>query len=69
MMLAGSVNKDVVNLLNRAGGEAVGLCGKDGRLLFARKTFARGEDIGQVGAVESVNTKVLDVLCASGIIP
>lgn len=70
MMLAGSVNKDVVNLLNRAGGEAVGLCGKDGRLLFARKTFSpEGEDIGQVGEVDSVNTKVLDVLCGSGIIP
>lgn len=70
MMLAGSVNKDIVTLLNQAGGEAVGLSGKDGRLLYARKTSTPdGEDIGQVGEVDSVNTKVLDVLCDNGIIP
>lgn len=70
MMLAGSVNKDIVNLLNHAGGEAVGLSGKDGRLLFARKTLSpEGEDIGQVGDIVSVNTKVLDALCGSGFIP
>ncbi|HOH41899.1 MAG TPA: acetylglutamate kinase, partial [Candidatus Hydrogenedentes bacterium] len=50
MMLAGSVNKDIVNLINCAGGEAVGLCGKDGRMLYARKKLAEsGEDLGQVG--------------------
>jgi acetylglutamate kinase len=70
MMLAGSVNKDIVNLLNQAGGEAVGLCGKDGRLLFARKTYSpEGEDIGQVGEVSSVNTKVLKALYENGMIP
>lgn len=70
MMLAGSVNKDIVNLLNHAGGEAVGLCGKDGRLLYARKKFSPdGEDIGQVGEVASVNTKVLKALCDNGMIP
>ncbi|MFA7693450.1 MAG: acetylglutamate kinase [Candidatus Hydrogenedentales bacterium] len=70
MMLAGSVNKDIVNLLNQAGGEAVGLSGKDGKLLCARKIAVSGdEDIGLVGEVERVNTKVLDVLCDNGIIP
>ncbi len=70
MMLAGSVNKDIVNLLNNAGGEAVGLSGKDGRFLCARKVAsADGEDIGQVGEIVSVNPKVLHVLCQSGIIP
>ena len=70
MMLAGSVNKDIVNLLNHAGGEAVGMFGKDGRLLYARKKFSPdGEDIGQVGEVASVNTKVLKALCDNGMIP
>lgn len=70
MMLAGSVNKDIVNLLNLAGGEAVGLCGKDGQLLFARKVFSdKGEDIGQVGEIASVNTKVLKALYENGMIP
>jgi acetylglutamate kinase len=70
MMLAGSVNKDIVNLLNHAGGEAVGLCGKDGRLLYARKKYtAAGEDIGQVGEIVKVNTKVVKALCDNGLIP
>ena len=70
MMLAGSVNKDIVTLLSQAGAEAVGLSGKDGRLLYARKAAAPdGEDIGHVGEIDSVNTKVLDVLCENGIIP
>ena len=70
MMLAGSVNKDIVNLLNHAGGEAVGLCGKDGRLLYARKAVsADGEDLGQVGEVSSVHTKVLKALYENGMIP
>lgn len=70
MMLAGSVNKDIVNLLNHAGGEAVGLCGKDGRLLLARKALSPGgEDLGQVGEVAKVNTKVLKALYDNGMIP
>ncbi len=70
MMLAGSVNKDIVNLLNHAGGEAVGLCGKDGRLLYARKvTTDTDEDVGQVGEITNVNTKVLKALYENGMIP
>lgn len=70
MMLAGAVNKDIVTLLNNAGGEAVGLCGKDGRMLYARKTNSpEGEDIGHVGEITSVNTKVLKALCDSDLIP
>ena len=70
MMLAGSVNKDIVTLLNNAGAEAVGLCGKDGRMLYARKVMSpEGEDIGHVGEIASVNTKVLKALCDNGLIP
>ncbi len=70
MMLCGQVNKDIVNLLNQAGGEAVGLSGKDGRLLFARKIERQdGEDIGHVGEIASVNPKVVRTICAAGMIP
>ncbi|MCK5863054.1 MAG: acetylglutamate kinase [Candidatus Hydrogenedentes bacterium] len=70
MTLAGSVNKDIVTLLNQAGGEAVGLCGKDGRLLQARKVLSPdGEDIGQVGEITRVNTKVLKALYDNDMIP
>lgn len=70
MMLCGQVNKDIVNLLNQAGGEAVGLSGKDGRLLFARKVERQdGEDIGHVGEIASVNPKVVRTICGAGMIP
>lgn len=70
MTLAGSVNKDIVNLINCAGGEAVGLSGKDGRMLYARKKQSEsGEDLGQVGEITSVNVRVLTALCESGMIP
>lgn len=70
MVLAGKINKDIVNLLNLAGGEAVGLSGKDGRLLQACQIESEdGGDIGHVGRITFVNTKVLKVLCQAGIIP
>jgi len=70
MMLCGQVNKEIVALLNRAGGEAVGLSGKDGNLLLARKIEAQdGEDIGRVGQIVSVNTRVLKAVYDAGMIP
>lgn len=70
MVLAGSVNKDIVNLINQAGGTAVGLCGKDGNLLHARKIeLEDGADIGHVGQIETVHSTIVDVLCTAGMIP
>lgn len=70
MMLCGQVNKEIVALLNRAGGEAVGLSGKDGNLLIACRIEAQdGEDIGRVGQIVSVNTRVLRAVCEAGMIP
>ena len=70
MTLAGTVNKDIVALLNQAGGQAVGLCGKDGKLLQAQKIVSEsGEDIGHVGRITKVDTRVVDVLCAAEMIP
>jgi acetylglutamate kinase len=79
MVLGGSVNKEIVSLLNRNGGKAIGLTGKDGQLIRAKKLkvtqrtpdLAKTEiiDIGHVGEVEKINTEVLDMLVHSDFIP
>ncbi len=78
MVLAGKVNKEMVNLINAAGGRAVGLSGKDGLLLKAQKMeFYRPRpdeppeiiDIGLVGEVTSVNTDLILTLQAQNFIP
>lgn len=70
MVLAGSVNKNIVSLINQAGGSAVGLCGKDANLLYASKMeLDDGVDIGYVGNIDTVNAKILNVLCDAEIIP
>lgn len=67
MVLVGRVNKEIVALINQAGGSAVGLCGKDGNLITARPQGDEG--IGFVGEVSSVNPKILEALVKSGYIP
>ena len=79
MVLAGNINKQVVTAVQKAGGRAVGLSGKDGRLIEARKltrTIKDADshieevlDLGFVGEPVSINTAVLDVLRESEIIP
>lgn len=79
MVLGGQVNKEIVSLINAHGGIAVGLTGKDGNLIRARKLevtgapdeFNRSEiiDIGHVGEVAEVNTTVIDMLTNSNVIP
>ncbi len=78
MVLAGRVNKEIVNLINAAGGAAVGLSGKDGQLLKAQKLeFYRPRedeppeiiDIGLVGEVTQVNTALIRTLQAQHFIP
>jgi acetylglutamate kinase len=70
MVLAGTVNKDIVSLINQAGGEAVGLCGKDGNLMHACQIeMEDGSNIGHVGRVTRVRAKVIDALCREGMIP
>ena len=69
MTLAGSVNKEVVGLVNRAGGNAVGLCGIDNNLITAKKFAPKGYDLGLVGEVDSVNVDWLNKLIASGVMP
>lgn len=67
MVLVGRVNKELVSLINRAGGKAVGLCGKDGNLIKARPEGREG--IGFVGEVNSVDINLLNSLVSSGYIP
>ncbi len=70
MVLAGTVNKDIVTLINQAGGDAVGLSGKDGNLLHAKKIeLEDGVDIGNVGEIVSVHSKVINVMCDADMIP
>ena len=68
MVLAGKVNKHLVQLLTCHGGQAVGLCGLDGDMIQAKKHDA-GEDIGFVGDIVKINTKVIKDAIASGYIP
>ena len=65
MVLVGKINKEIVALLNRHGGNAVGLSGKDGELVVARKS--RSEALGFVGDVVGVNARVIEAL--QGFIP
>ena len=67
MVLVGRVNKELVSLISRAGGKAVGLCGKDGNLIKARPEGREG--IGFVGEVSSVDVNLLESLGNSGYIP
>ncbi|MFZ5468616.1 MAG: bifunctional glutamate N-acetyltransferase/amino-acid acetyltransferase ArgJ [Myxococcota bacterium] len=70
MVLAGSINGDLVSLLNRGGGHAVGVSGKDGALLRAKKLFSEsGRDLGHVGEVTQVNKPFLEMLLDQGYVP
>lgn len=78
MVLGGSVNKSIVNLINRHGGRAIGLTGKDGNLLRAKKLLLDKKtddgqvqkiDLGLVGEVVSVKTDVLNLFIESDFIP
>ena len=82
MVLGGLVNKDIVNLIQHNGGQAVGLTGKDGRLIKARKMLLKNLDaddpelqaseiidIGHVGEVQGIDTRIIDLLAGSDFIP
>lgn len=70
MVLAGKVNKELVGLLNRAHGNAMGLCGIDGGMLTAeRKESSSGEDLGFVGDIVKVNEKPITDALDCGYIP
>ena len=76
MVLGGQVNKEVVTLINQAGGKAVGLTGQDGACIRARKMLLADKDnagelldIGQVGEIEAIDPSVISALEEGGFIP
>ena len=76
MVLGGQVNKEVVNLINHAGGKAVGLTGKDGSFIRARKLLLPNKDnpedlidVGQVGEVVQIDPSLIGHLESGGFIP
>ena len=71
MVLAGKLNKNIVSDIGRLGGKAIGLCGKDAGLITVKKKppLADGVDLGFVGDIVSINTKLLNSLCADEYIP
>src|ERR1700750_1088164 len=79
MVLAGSINKQIVGFINEAGGKAVGLCGKDGNMVIARKATRRVVDadsniekivdLGFVGEPDKVDVTVLNVVLGRELIP
>jgi acetylglutamate kinase len=79
MVLAGSINKQIVGYINAAGGKAIGLCGKDGNMVVAKKStrkvvdpdsnIEKVVDLGFVGEPDSVNTTVLDTVLGKELIP
>ncbi|MGO2132201.1 MAG: acetylglutamate kinase [Halomonas sp.] len=79
MVLGGLVNKGIVNLINQCGGKAIGLTGKDGAQIRARKLQVKHQspemtapeilDIGHVGEVESISTDLIEMLAAQHFIP
>jgi acetylglutamate kinase len=79
MVLGGQVNKDIVNLINRHGGSAIGLTGKDAHLIRAKKLSVTRKtpemtkpeiiDIGHVGEVTSINTDLINMLVQGDFIP
>jgi acetylglutamate kinase len=76
MVLAGKVNKEIVELVNHAGGKAVGLTGQDGGLIRARKLMLpsteqpdQALDIGQVGEIASVDPEIIRSLLKEGFTP
>ncbi len=79
MVLAGSINKQIVGYINAAGGKAIGLCGKDGNMVMAKKAtrkvvdpnsnIEKVVDLGFVGEPDKVDTTVLDTVLGRELIP
>lgn len=78
MVLAGKINKDIVSAINRQGGKAVGICGKDANLMIAQRitempdpqsNLMKAVDIGYVGDPVEINPHIVDVISQSDLIP
>ncbi len=68
-MVLGKINKDLVQLIEKHGAKAVGICGKDNGTIKVTKKRVQGKDMGYFGQVESINTELIDDLIEKGFIP
>ena len=69
MVLGGTVNREIVELIQQGGGQAVGLTGGDGGLIRVRRRYKDGQDIGRVGEVVAVDPAVIEAVAEKGFIP
>jgi acetylglutamate kinase len=73
MVLVGKTNKEIVSMINQKGGNAIGLCGIDGRLIECEKYMpvvdGKEQDIGYVGKITSINTRLIELLAQDEYIP
>ncbi len=69
MVLGGKLNREIVELVNQAGGQGVGLTGSDGSLLRVKKKLIDGQDLGRVGEVTNVDPEVITASMDAGFIP
>src|SRR3989338_2150759 len=69
MVLGGTINKEIVTLINRQGGRGDGRSGKDGALILAKKLKAAGQEMGQVGDVKEIDPQILKTLEGGRFIP
>ncbi|MFP6656015.1 MAG: acetylglutamate kinase [Myxococcota bacterium] len=68
-VLGGKINREIVELIHQAGGQAVGCTGSDGGLLRVKKKLINGQDLGRVGEVTTVDPSVVRAATAAGLIP
>jgi acetylglutamate kinase len=69
MVLAGKVNKDLVALVQRQGGRAIGICGADGGLFTAKRLSKGGTDLGLVGELSKVSISLVEAILGAGFVP
>ncbi len=69
MVLGGQINREIVELVQRGGGRAVGLTGNDGHMIRVRRRVVEGTDLGRVGVVEAVDPAPIRAVAEAGFIP
>jgi acetylglutamate kinase len=69
MVLAGSINQEIVGLLEQSGGRAIGLTGRDGHMLRARRRLQEGRDLGRVGEIVEVDPAPIAAVAQAGFVP
>jgi acetylglutamate kinase len=69
MVLGGTINQEIVGLVQQGGGKGIGLTGRDGGMLHVRRKVAGGRDLGRVGEVTAVDASVVNAVTDAGFVP